>query len=104
MKVNDPNLTGITPDKAGGAELNPSRQTDAVGRGGASERNPALGNSPDSVSLSELGGRLRALNVDSPERVAHLEKLSSDVAAKRYQVDAGEVSHRLVEGALRPKE
>ena len=38
----------------------------------------------------------------SRERVARLEKLSADVAADRYEVNAQAVSQRLVESMIRP--
>ena len=102
MRVNDPNLAGMTPDTVGGAGLERAQQTEAINRRTNGGAGGAAG-SPDSVSLSGLSSQLRAMSADSPERVQRLDKLSEDVAANRYQVDAHKVSDRLIEDAVRPK-
>jgi anti-sigma28 factor (negative regulator of flagellin synthesis) len=103
MKVNDPNLTGVTPGQIGGAGLDQAQRTEVVGRRRPGGPGAAAGDSPDTVSLSGLSSEVRALNVDSPERLARLEKLSAEVAAGRYQADAQGVSKRLVDEALKLK-
>jgi anti-sigma28 factor (negative regulator of flagellin synthesis) len=102
MKVNDPNLAGMTPDSIGGAGLNRAQPTDMKNRQGGAGAGTGIGDSPDSVSLSGLGSQLRAMTVDSPERLQRLEKLSADVETNRYQVDAHKVGDRLIEDAIRP--
>ena len=102
MKVNDLNLTGVSPDAIGGAGLDRARQTESIQRGRPNEANPYAGEFGDSVSLSKLSGEIRASGIESPERAARLEKLSSDVQSRRYQVDAGELSRRLIADAMKP--
>ena len=101
MKVNDPNLTGASAGQVGGTGLEKTQQADVNRRGGIG-RDPSLGDTPDKVSLSGMSAQVKALGVDSPERIAKLEKLSSDVATGRYQVDAQALSQRLVEDAMKP--
>ncbi len=101
MKVNDPNLAGAAAGQVGGSGLEKTQQAEVNRRGGTG-RDPSLSETPDKVSLSDLSARVKALGVDSPERVAKMEKLSSDVSAGRYEVNAQELSQRLVEDALKP--
>ena len=101
MKVNDPNLTGAAASQTGGTGLEKTQLTDAHRRG-RTGRDPSLAEAPDRVSLSAMSEHVKALAVDSPNRIAKLEKLSSDVATGRYQVDAQALSQRLVEDALKP--
>ena len=103
MKVNDPNISALTSDTVGGAGLDRARQAEQIQRRSTGGAGPAAGESPDSVSLSGLSSQIRALNIDSPERIQQLEKLSADVGTNKYQVDAHELSDRLVEDAIRPK-
>ena len=103
MKVNDPNLANVNSDALRGTGLDRAQQTESISRrgtGGAASADE----STDQVSLSGFSEQLRAAHVDSPERVAHIEKLSNDVATGNYQADAAAVSHSIVESALRPKE
>lgn len=100
MKVNDPNLAGVTGGQVDGAGLDRTRQTEADRRGTAS-RDPSLSDSPDRVALSQLGALLRASSSDSPARVGRLQKLSADVAAGRYQVDPQALAQRLVDDMFR---
>jgi anti-sigma28 factor (negative regulator of flagellin synthesis) len=101
MKVNDPNLSGTPPTSLGGAGPDKTQETERLRRGGRTNRgDPAVGDAPDRVSLSELGGQLRSLSVDSPERAARLEKLNADVRAGRYHADPLDVSRSLIERML----
>jgi anti-sigma28 factor (negative regulator of flagellin synthesis) len=50
--------------------------------------------------LSDLAGRLRSLSSDTPERAAYLEKLSAEVEAGRYTVDAQALSRKIIDDAL----
>lgn len=93
----------MTPDSVGGAGLNRSQQTDAIQRRTGAGAGTGIGESPDSVSLSGLSSQLRAMNVESPERLERLEKLSADVETNKYQVNAHQVGDRLIEDAIRPK-
>ena len=70
MRTDDPNLTGTGP---------------------AGE---------DQGHLSDLAGCLRSLSPDTPERVANLKKLSAEVEAGRYTVDAQSLSRKIVDDAL----
>ena len=100
MRVNDSSAANVAANQAGHAELERARQA-GTGTGGRSRESSAA-DSPDRVALSEMGSRLRELALDSPERVARLDKLSADVAAGRYQADAEAVSRSLLDEMLRP--
>jgi anti-sigma28 factor (negative regulator of flagellin synthesis) len=50
--------------------------------------------------LSELAGCLRSLSPDTPERAAYLEKLSAEIEAGRYTVDARALSRKIIDDAL----
>jgi len=95
MKVNDPQLTNLMPSQVGGAEgAEPVGEKSKRTEGGAS-------GGLDLVTLSTLGDKVRALDADSPERAAYLEKLSGDVQARRYNADPLEVSKKIVADAMR---
>jgi len=102
MRVNDPNLNGIQRNTAEGAALEKSRQTDGIRQGSRAGSGPEDSGSPDSVSLSMLSGHLRALHVDSSQRLQRINKLSAEVATRQYQVDAVELSRRLIDDAMKP--
>ena len=101
MKVNDPNLNGLTGGSIGSTER--AGQADGI-RKGAGRYDAALDESPDRVALSQLSTAVRTLSMDSPEHLARLDRLSADVRSGRYQVDARAVSRSLVEQSLKPKE
>ena len=102
MKVNDPNINNVPPGTIGGPGLDKSQQSEQLRKGRASSRtDPSFGESPDQVALSDLGGRLRELNVDSAERTAQVKKLGEDIRAGRYEVDAMELSRRLIDDSMR---
>lgn len=104
MRVEDPNTNRLTPEAAGGQGIGKAQEaTRPVRAAVAGASRAAPGESPDRVALSELGSRIRELAVDAPERAARLEKLSVEVSAGRYQVDALELSRRLIEEALVPR-
>lgn len=104
MRVDDPNTTRVAPEAAGGPGISRAQETSRPVRAGAAGTARTVpGESPDRVALSELGSRIRELAVDAPERAARLEKLSAEVGAGRYQVDALELSRRLIEQALVPR-
>ncbi len=104
MKVNDPNLAGAGQSRVGGAGVERSSQLDAISRPDGRRRGGVSGVPTDRVSLSALSARLQELRAEPPGHAARLEKLGGEVAAGRYQVDAVELSRRLVEASLRPKE
>ena len=96
MKVNDPKLANLLPSQVGEAQ-----GAEAVGE---KQKKAAIGGtagSSDQVTLSSLGANIRALDTESPERAAYLEKLSADVEAGRYQPDALAVSKKIVADATR---
>ena len=101
MRVNDPNSTGIPRESVGGAGLERSEQSQATSRRSAGNGNRVVGDAPDSVSLSELSGKLQALNIDSPQRAVRMGKLSADVRAGRYQTDALQLSRHLIDEAMK---
>jgi len=102
MKVDDPNTTGMTPNSVGGGALERAHQAGGTARKGSGGTNPVAGDSTDSVSLSGLSAQLRTLNLDSPQRLERMEKLSLEVQGEVYNVDPWKLSHVLVESAIRP--
>lgn len=103
MRVNDPNTSGVAPEALGGHGVGKAQEAARPARAGAAGRSgSAAGETPDRVALSELSSKVRELAVDAPERAARLERLAVEVGAGRYQVDALELSRRLVEEALVP--
>jgi hypothetical protein len=88
------------PGKAQGA-----RATSQTGQAGASpggvEGANESGISKDRLHLSALASQIRAEDVESPERTAHLDRLAAEYAAGRYQADADEISSKLIDEALR---
>ena len=102
MKVHDPNWSGVSPESLGGAGLERPEQTQAADRRRVGAGEKGAGEAADRVSLSALSSRLRALNVDSPERASRLEKLSVEVREVRYRTDAMELSRRLIDEAMKP--
>lgn len=67
-----------------------------------SEKDPA-NSKKEELEISKLGQAVRALDSESPERQAYLEKLRSDIEAGRYKVDASELSKRLIKDITRRK-
>ena len=100
MRVNDSSAANTAASQTGRAEVERARQVEAGASGRTRESSSS--DSPDRVALSQIGSKLRALAMDSPERIAQLDKLSADVASGRYQPDADAVSRSLVDEMLRP--
>ena len=93
MRINDQNLTGIS-----SSQLGRTQETESGNRHGRGAGPGAAGN--DQVQLSSLAGSLQALTGETPERAAHLERLSAEVAAGRYTVDAQALSQKIVDEAI----
>ncbi len=96
MKINDANIAGLgsqgiakTQEAEQGARVRQSR----IGDGSSS--------SADKVQLSNLSETLRASDSESPERAAHLERLSADVQAGRYRVDSAELSKSIIQDSIK---
>jgi flagellar biosynthesis anti-sigma factor FlgM len=88
MKI-DNNLGGLNLDRAGSA---------APTSGGPDNGQGA--NSHDQINLSDLSQQLRSLETDSPERTEKVRALAAAFAAGTYQVDAAEVSRRIVDDSI----
>ncbi len=96
MKVNDSNAAqtaGLTSSGVGKAA-----ETESGGRtrGKGSQTGGA---STDAISLSSLGGQVRAASADSPERAAHLDKLSAAFDSGNYKPDLQKVSKAIINDA-----
>ena len=70
-----------------------------VGNRRARDSEVGVGYKADEIERSELSAQLRGLSAESAEWAAHLERLSAEVAADRYRVDAQELSRRLIDRA-----
>jgi anti-sigma28 factor (negative regulator of flagellin synthesis) len=99
MKINDANVAGLgsqgigkAPEAEQGARVRQGR----IGDGASSSTD----NSTDKVELSNLSEVLRTSESESPERAAHLERLSAEVTAGRYNVDSGEISKKLIQDSI----
>lgn len=95
MKINDSNIPGLGPNGVG--------NTGGVGEGLQQPKGAGqASNSVDQVSLSGLSAAISAAQSDSPDRAAYLERLSADVEAGRYKVDAGALAKDIVQDAMKP--
>jgi hypothetical protein len=99
MNVNDPNLSGLSNAGLGGASgasgARPvDNQKSTSGAGRRADR------STDLVQLSDLSRQLRASDLDSPERLAQLDKVRADVQSGRYQPDPVTIAQAVVRNAL----
>jgi flagellar biosynthesis anti-sigma factor FlgM len=93
MKINQSPL-----DPSGLSQLG---RTPGVGSSGT-ERTAQTKSDSDRVQLSGLSARLLASgDSGTPERAARVEQLTSDVRSGRYQVDAADLSRRMVDEAIR---
>jgi anti-sigma28 factor (negative regulator of flagellin synthesis) len=97
MRTDNQNPTGIS-------SLQPGRtpESEAMNRHGpaGAPSGPAGAAGEDQVNLSDLAGCLRSLSSGTPERAAYLEKLSGEVEAGRYTVDALALSRKIIDDAL----
>ncbi len=90
MSIGDRYLSGTT--NVNRAESSANVSTNAV------QRKPgADGGRGDEVQLSNLALHLSA---DSPERAARIARITAEVQSGRYEVDAAEVSRRMIAGAI----
>ena len=96
MKVNDSNSANLS--NLGTTGVNKAAEAEAASK--AKGKQTSGPTEPDRVSLSNLGGTLRAALNDSPEHQAKLEKLSADVSAGRYNVDSATISKDIVKDAF----
>jgi len=97
MRTDNKNLTGIS-----ASQLGRTPETEAVHRQGpaGAPSGPAGPAREDQIHLFDLAGCLRSLSSDTPERAANLEKLSAEVEAGRYTVDAQALSRKIIDDAL----
>jgi flagellar biosynthesis anti-sigma factor FlgM len=90
MKINDANV--------GGTGAAPA--TNGVGGSAAAKAQLKVGvgnTSTDEVQLSNLSEQIRAEDSSSPERAAHLQKLSAAIEAGTYRVDATAVGRKIID-------
>lgn len=96
MKIDQRSL-----DPAAASQLGKAQETPGVTPGdgrSAAERAKAEG---DRVQLSDLSGRLLAMaSAETPERAARIDRLAGEVRGGQYQVDAAEVSRRIIDEAV----
>lgn len=88
MRIDNRNPIGISASQLG--------RTPAAG----APAGPAGPAGENQIHLSNLAGCLRSLSSDTPERAAYLEKLSAEIEAGRYTVDAGALSRKIIDDAL----
>jgi flagellar biosynthesis anti-sigma factor FlgM len=93
MKINQSPL-----DPSGVSQAGRTAETGSNGTARSAGMRPAS----DRVQLSDLSARLLALgDAGAPDRAARVQQLSADVRSGRYQVDASDLSRRLVDEAMR---
>jgi anti-sigma28 factor (negative regulator of flagellin synthesis) len=95
MKINDANLTGL-----GSTGIGKAQETEQSARVRQGRTGDGASSSTDQVQLSNLSETLRASESESPQRAAHLERLSAEVQAGRYQVDSTELSKNIVQDSI----
>jgi anti-sigma28 factor (negative regulator of flagellin synthesis) len=96
MKI-DPRLL----DSTGASQASKSQEASGVAPGGGRSGTARADRDADQVQLSGFTGRLLAsASADAPGRAAWLQQIASDVRGGNYQVDAMEVSRRMVSEAI----
>jgi anti-sigma28 factor (negative regulator of flagellin synthesis) len=97
MRIDERNLSGNQ-----AAQTGKTGQTQEIGkRAGLGKQGAGAAMGDDRVELSTLSGSVaRALEADAQQRQARLEKLSTDYAAGRHQVDARTISKAIVADLL----
>lgn len=100
MRVNDNGgANPLTGAGIGGAER--TQGTQQVGGAGGDRRGRVERGDGDSVQLSSLGQALQASDVESPERLEQVDQLRGAVQSGRYEVNAEDLSRKLVDDALK---
>ncbi|MCC7498127.1 MAG: flagellar biosynthesis anti-sigma factor FlgM [Bryobacterales bacterium] len=96
MKVNDSNTGHV-----GSAQYESTRAADGV-RSGSRDRGSvsSRGSDGDDVRLSDLAGLLKTASGNPAERNQKTQQLTELVRSGNYQVDAGDLSRRLVDEML----
>ena len=105
MKIDLTSIQGPSSTPAGTA-LTGAARPDAAHQTASSAIEAVEGKSQDQVQISNLLESLRragstAEEEISPERAAYLDKLAAAVQSGDYEVDAQELSSRIVEDTLR---
>ena len=96
MKINDANVAGL-----GSQGIEKSKDAEQGARVRQGRTGDGSSSSADKVQLSSLGETLRASESESPERAAHLERLSAEVQAGRYHVDSAELSKSIIQDSIK---
>ena len=96
MKINDSNVAGL-----GSQGIGKAQETEQGARVRQGRTGDGASSSTDQVQLSNLSETLRASESESPERAAHLERLSADVQAGRYHVDSAKLSKSIVQDSIK---
>jgi anti-sigma28 factor (negative regulator of flagellin synthesis) len=90
MKIDQRSL-----DPAGASQLGKAQETSSVGSGG---RGGARTNADaDLVHLSDLSGLLLGAAGAEPERAARVDRLAAEYRSGNYNVDALELSGRMID-------
>jgi anti-sigma28 factor (negative regulator of flagellin synthesis) len=103
MKI-DPNSLGLPQSNPAGAGRTNSRVDQLYGarpEEAARSQPSGKGGGEDNVELSSLSHHLRVDDTASPEREARLQELARLVASGKYEVDAREVSRRIVDDSIK---
>lgn len=99
MRINESN-SSLPGAGIGGADRTQGTQgTSGVGPGGRRGGLERTGDG-DQIQLSNLGQALQAEEPDSAERASRVAKLQSDVQSGRYEVDAEDLSRKLIDDAI----
>jgi flagellar biosynthesis anti-sigma factor FlgM len=95
MKINQSPLDAANVSQSG-------RTHEVAGIGPGAEKRALARADRDRVQVSDLSARLLAQeDTGGPARDARVQQLSADVRAGRYQVNALELSSRLVDESIR---
>jgi flagellar biosynthesis anti-sigma factor FlgM len=104
MKIDHTNVSGLTGGLAG-AGTGRTERGDHSGdeKQKAATASASASGAIDEIQLSELGKQLRVLASDSPERNQRIQELAKLVESGRYEVDAQDLSRRLIEDAQKER-
>jgi flagellar biosynthesis anti-sigma factor FlgM len=99
MKIPDANLNGLSNSGLGGASGAKALES-VTQRGSGPGSGRRTDGSTDEVQLSGLSQQLRAADQESPERLAKLEQVRTDVQSGQYQADPQTIAQSVVKNAL----
>jgi len=103
MKIDHTNVSGLAGGLAGAGTGRTERGESSGDEKLKAAAASASAGAPDEIQLSGLSQQLRVLASGSPERNQRIQELARLVESGRYEVDARDLSRRLIEDALKER-